>query len=397
MKFTNSSQSDESRGGQPLEGIKVLDTTHMLAGPYCSWVLAELGADVIKVERPPRGDFTRIIAPFANEQSVYFMSVNRGKRSITLDLKSEEGRGVFRELIQKADILIENNRAGVMERLGFDYNVASDINPQLIYLSISGFGQTGPYRHRAAFDLIVQALSGMMSITGEEDGPAARVGVSLGDLSASLFGAIGVLSALVKRTRTGLGDFVDISMLDCQLALLENAVARYSVTDEEPCRLGSRHPLIAPFQAFETTDQPLVVCVDTDDQWKRLCNAIEAEELLEDPRFSTGSLRCQNHAELEKYLQGAFSKSSRKEWLSILEDADVPCGSINSISEALKDPQVVARGMIVEVPEGSGLKFVRLPILMKHSEVDRRQPSPKFGEHTEEILEGLGLTATEKR
>ncbi|WP_439495522.1 CaiB/BaiF CoA transferase family protein [Bosea sp. (in: a-proteobacteria)] len=379
----------------PLSGIRVIDATHMLAGPYCTWLLGALGADVIKVERRGAGDFTRIIAPFRDQKSIYFMSVNRNKRSLTLDLKSPRGKAIFARLLKGADVFVENNRAGVMDRLGFGYGAAAELNPRLVYASISGFGQTGPYRNKPSFDAIAQALSGMMSITGEETGAPARVGASIGDIASSLFATIGVLSALQQRTRTGRGTFIDVAMLDCQLALMENAVARYLNAGEVPRRLGSRHPLIAPFQAFQTADEPIAVCVDTNEQWERLCGALARLDLLSDARFPDGSARAANHAELEPILAEIFRSRGRAAWLDALDEADVPASAINSVPEALADPQVVSRGMVTEIPAGSGHRFVGVPIQMPATPLPEEKAPPELGEHTDAILRDLGFSQPE--
>lgn len=379
----------------PLAGITVLDVTHMLSGPYCTWILGALGANVIKIERPGSGDFTRIIAPFDGDESIYFLSVNRNKRSMTINLKSEDGKKIFRRLAAKADVLVENNRAGAMDRLGLGADTMRELNEKLIYASISGFGQDGPYSKRAAFDVIAQALSGMMSITGELDRGPSRVGASIGDIAASLFAVIGILADLSRRGRTGTGGTLDVAMLDSQLALMENAIARSAIAGDTPGRLGSRHPLIAPFQAFPTSDKPLAVCVDTHEQWERLCDALKLTRLLDEPDFATGSLRAKNHARLEPILVEAFTARGRDEWLDILEAADVPSSAINTVAEAIQDPQVCHRGMISEVPEGSGRRFVKVPIA-RPGEADLPQrPAPKLGENTDEILEELGLDANE--
>jgi crotonobetainyl-CoA:carnitine CoA-transferase CaiB-like acyl-CoA transferase len=384
--------SETERSG-PLAGLRVVDCTHMLAGPYCTWVLGALGADVIKVEMPGRGDFTRGVAPFLDGQSIYFLSVNRNKRSLTLNLKAEAGKALFRRLVETADVLVENNRPGVMARLGFDYLRLAALNPRLVYASVSGFGQTGPYHTKPAFDVVVQALSGMMSITGEPDRPPARVGASIGDIGASLFAAIGILAALQERSRTGRGTYVDVAMLDSQFAILENAVARFLNAGDVPRRLGSRHPLIAPFQAFPTSDEPLVVCVDTEEQWMRLCQALGRPDLLSDPRFADGNARVRNHAALEPILVEVFHGRGRKEWLAALEAADVPCGAINSIPDAVDDPQVVARGMIVEVPgDGTPGRFSGIPIRTPTFGPGGERPAPRLGEHTKAILGELGVT-----
>ncbi|TRX76546.1 CaiB/BaiF CoA transferase family protein [Pseudomonas mangiferae] len=375
----------------PLHGIKVVDATHMLAGPYSTWLLAALGADVIKVERPGGGDYTRSIAPFKDDESIYFNSVNRSKRSVTLNLKQEEGKAVFRRLLESADVFVENNRAGVMERLGFGYEAVRQFNPGLVYASISGFGQDGPYKHLPSFDVVAQAMSGMMSITGEEFGPPARVGISLGDIGSGLFTTAGVLAALTARARGGDGAFIDISMLDCQLAMMENAVARYLQAGEVPQRLGSRHALIAPFQAFPTADEPIAICVDTEEQWQRMCHAMDRACWIDDPLLRDGTLRAQNHAHLEPLMNACLVEQGREWWLAVLQTADVPCSPINSVPEAIADPQVQYRGMIVEVPEHSGRRYVKHPFTISGMETTEQAP-PALGEHTVAVLQELGYS-----
>ncbi|SDR53888.1 CoA:oxalate CoA-transferase [Paraburkholderia fungorum] len=382
--------ASEKTSKGPLSGLKVLDVTQMLAGPYCTWMMGMMGAEVIKVERPDGGDFARAVAPFREEESLYFMSVNRNKRSLTLNLKSDEGKQIFRELLADCDILVENNRAGVMDRLGLGYADASKINPRLIYASISGYGQTGPYKNKPAFDVVAQAISGMMSITGESDGPPARVGVSIGDIASGLFCAVSVLAALEGRHKSGQGTFIDVSMMDCQLALMENAVSRYMNTGDIPRRLGSRHPLIAPFQAIDTADLPIAICVDTEPQWERMCHAMKLEPLMDDPRFEHGSMRAENHADLEPLLKARFAERTRDEWLSILEAADVPCSPINSIPEVVNDPQVAHRGILVEVPPKSGIHYVGSPFHMLDVDLRSEGVPPRLGEHSGEILKELG-------
>ena len=374
-----------------LAGVRVVDVTHMLAGPYCTWVLAALGAEVIKIERPGTGDFTRGLAPFHEGESVYFLSVNRGKRSLALDLKDPRGKEVFRRLATGADILVENNRAGAMDRLGLGYDDLRVLNPGLIYAAISGFGQDGPYRNRPSFDVIAQALSGMMSITGEEGGAPCRVGTSIGDIGASLFGAVGILAALERRRRTGEGALIDVAMLDSQIALMENAVARQATLGLAPRALGSRHPLVVPFQAFPTADRPIAVCVDTDAQWLRLCEALERPELANDPRFAEGNQRSANHALLEPLLIEAFAGHGRDHWLAVLEAADVPSGPINAVGEALDDPQVRHRAMVTEVPEGSGRRFAALPIKVSGTARATERPAPRLGADRDDLLAELGF------
>lgn len=378
---------DEVSARGPLAGLTVVDITHMLAGPYCTWLLGAMGADVIKIERPDHGDFTRRLDPKLGGESLYFLSVNRNKRSLALDLKSEAGKHVVRKLASRADILVENNRPGVMTRLGLDFAALEPINPKLIYASISGFGQTGPYRERPAFDAVIQAMSGMMSITGEPDRPPSRVGASIGDMTASLFAAVGILSALQQRYRTGRGSFVDVAMLDAQLALLENALSRYLNTGDIPGRLGSRHPLVTPFQAFVAADNALVVCCDTEAQWRSLCKVVQRQDLLDDARFADGNARTRHHAELEPLLAEAFLTNTRATWLALLSAADVPCGPVNSIADIAADPQVEARQMLLQV--GGGM-FAAQPVRMASLDPRNERQAPKLGEHTAEILRELG-------
>ena len=387
-----SKKSDNANKG-PLSGIRVIDATHMLAGPYCTWLLASLGAEVIKVERPMGGDYTRGVAPFKDDGSIYFNSVNRNKRSLTLNLKDEEGKAVLRKLLSTADVFVENNRAGAMARLGFGYETVREYNPGLVYAAISGFGQDGPYKHLPSFDVVAQAMSGMMSITGEEVAPPARVGISLGDIGSGLFTTVGVLAALVDKERNGgTGAFIDISMLDCQLAMMENAVARFLQVGDVPKRLGSRHALIAPFQAFPTADEPIAICVDTEEQWQRLCVAMDCAVWIDDPLLRDGPLRARNHAHLEPLMKTRLTEFGREHWLKTLQAADVPCSPINTVAEAIADPQVQHRGMIVEVPAHSGNRYVKHPLHMPYTEMVEEQPSPTLGEHSARVLEELGFS-----
>lgn len=378
-----------------LAGIRVVDLTHMLSGPYCTWLLGSLGAEVIKVERREGGDFTRAIAPFIEDESLYFMSINRNKRSLTLDLKSAKGKEIFLRLIENADILVENNRAGVMERLGFSPEDLWKVNPGLVYASITGFGQDGPYAERSSFDVVAQAMSGMMSITGEPNGGPCRVGASIGDIGSSLFSTVGILAALTRKKETGKGSQVDVSMLDCQLAIMENAVARTVNMGETPRRLGSRHPGTAPFQAFETADKPIAICINSNPEWHRLCKALGLEHLIDDPRFPTGSQRAKHHAELEPLLVDVIRQKTRQEWLDLLDSHNIPVSEINTIPEALANPQVIHRRMVTEVPAGSGRKYANSPIRMPNVELSAETPAPKLGEHTDDILSELGYTAAE--
>jgi CoA:oxalate CoA-transferase len=377
----------------PLDGIRVLDLTWVLAGPFASMVLCDLGADVIKVERPGIGDVARATAPIVNGESCYFFSVNRGKRSMTLDLKSERGRDLFLRLVEKADVVMENFTPGTMERLGLDYATLSARNPRLIYAATSGFGQTGPDRFRPALDVVVQGMGGIMSITGEPDGPPVRPGASLGDITGGLFTAIGVLAALQERERSGRGQMIDVSMLDCQISVLENAFVRYFATGEVPKPLGTRHPLATPFQAFPTKDGYIVLALSwgVENQWELYCTTIGRHDLIDDPRFDTPALRTEHHDELEPLLIEAMRRKTTAEWLREFDTIGLPCGPLNNIAEAAAQPQVKARGMLVDVehPVIGKLPLPDTPVKLSRTPGGIRGASPALGEHTDEVLRGL--------
>lgn len=384
---------------RPLEGIKVLDLSRILAGPYCTMILKELGAEIIKVELPGKGDDSRYYGPFKNGQSVYFISINRGKKSITLNLKSAEGIKILKEMVKKFDILLENFRPGTMEKLGIGYDVLKKINPRLIYAAASGFGHTGPDSHKPAYDMLVQAMGGMMSITGWKDTPPTRVGMSIGDIGTSLFTAIGINSALYQREKTGVGQKIDIAMLDCQVALLENALVRYQVDGKPPTPVGNRHPTITPFQAFKAKDDYFVLALGNDNLWVKFCNAIGREELISDSKFATNGARTENLGILIPLLEDIFLTRTASQWIELFEDKGIPCSPINTIDKVMNDEQVLARNMIVEVEDdragttkiaGNPIKMTSIP------EESKREPAPKIGEHTEEIL-GKYLGFDEKK
>ncbi|MCC7162129.1 MAG: CoA transferase [Anaerolineae bacterium] len=372
----------------PLEGLRVLDFSWFLAGPYATMILADLGADVVKVEAPERGDPSRTAGPFANGVSGYFLSVNRNKRSIVLDLKSEAGRARAAKLAGRADVVVENFVPGTMKRWGLDYATLAETNSRLIYASCTGFGQTGPRALESAFDLVIQALAGTMSITGEAGAAPVRVGNSIGDLGGALYLTIGILAALQARHRTGRGQALDLSMMDAQVALLENAFMRYFVTGETPARLGSRHPLIVPFQAFPTSDGYVVVTAGTEAQWGRLCEALGASELKEDARFLTNTARRQNIPALETELSARFKTRTTDEWLEILRDHEIPCAPIQTIAQAASDPQIAAREMIVNVEDAQAgtQRIVNTPLRFSEMQSGVRTSAPQLGEHTDEIL-----------
>ncbi len=375
----------------PLTDLLVLDVTRVLAGPFAGMVLADLGAEVIKVEQPGRGDDARAFGPFRNGVSAYFASVNRGKKGITLDLHKPAGRDIFLRLAEKADVVIENFRPGVMARLGVGYEELRRRNPRLIYAAVSGFGQTGPYAHRPAYDVVIQAMGGLMSLTGEEGGPPVRVGVSIGDIAAALCTVIGILAALHGRSLTGEGQLVDVAMLDCQVSILENAIARYFTSGEVPARLGTRHPSITPFQALETADGYVVVAIGNDKLWAQFCRAVGRDDMLADPRFATNDLRTRNHAALEPLMQAIFRERPTAHWLSELERAGIPCGPINSIDRLASDPQVAAREMVQEVldPVAGPMRMAGVPIKLSATPGAIAGPAPSLGQHTDEVLSRL--------
>jgi CoA:oxalate CoA-transferase len=372
----------------PLEGLRVLDFSWFLAGPYATMILADLGADVVKVEAPERGDPSRAAGPFVNGSSAYFTSINRNKRSLILDLKSEGGRAVARQLAARADVVVENFVPGTMARWGLDYEGLAAANPRLIYAACTGFGQTGPRSGESAFDLVIQALAGTISVTGEEGGAPVRPGISIGDLGGALFLTIGVLAALEARHRTGRGQYLDVSLLDAQLALLENAFARYFATGETPGPLGSRHPLIAPFQAFSTGDGYIILTAGTDAQWARLCRALECMELVNDPRFATNTARREHVRELEQILSERLKSRPTAGWLDTLGRHEVPAAPIQSIADAARDPQVQAREMIVEVEDAPAgrQRLINSPLRFSEMSAGVRSRAPQLGEHSDQIL-----------
>ena len=377
----------------PLADVTVLDLTWVLAGPFASMILRDLGAQVIKVERPPFGDVARTTAPYINNESGYFFSVNRGKKSICLDLKRPEGRDLFLRLAEKADVVMENFTPGTMESLGLGYDALSARNPRLIYAATSGFGQTGPERLRPALDIVVQGMGGIMSITGEPGGPPVRPGISLGDIAAGLYTAIGILTALHERQRSGRGQMIDISMLDCQIAIQENAFMRYFATGEAPKPIGTRHPLTTPFQAFPTEDGWIVLALSwgVPNQWELFCATIGRTDLIDDPRFDTPGLRTRHHAELEPMLNEALRRRTTEEWLRDFDAIGLPCGPLNDIPHAADQPQVTARDMLVEVehPAGFSLKVPNSPLRLSRTPGGIQGPPPALGEHTDEVLTSL--------
>jgi CoA:oxalate CoA-transferase len=375
----------------PLQGVRVLDMTWALAGPFCSMILADLGAEVIKVENPDGGDPSRKNFPFIKEVSSYFLSVNRGKKSVTVNLQHPRGKEIIRGLVKNSDILVENFRPGVMDRLGLGYKALREVNPRIIYAACSGFGQTSPYASRPAYDVIVQGMGGTLSITGEAGGRPARVGFSIGDIGGGVFTALGILSALHERERSGEGQMVDVSMLDCQMAFLENAFARYFATGEVPERIGTRHPVLTPFQAYPTRDGYLVVAAPRDPFWQKFCKVIQREDLVTDPRFKDNPIRTKNHKELEKEVTQALKSKRTAEWVDLMIQEDIPCGPMNRVDELAQDPHTAVREMIAEVKhsKAGNLKVVNSPIKLSRTPVKLEKANPELGENTEDILTGL--------
>ena len=363
----------------PLSGVTVVDLTRILAGPYCTMVLADLGARVIKIEMPGRGDDARHFGPFVGGRSAYFMSLNRGKESIALDLKEARDRDIFERLLARADVVVENFRAGTMERLGYGWEALHGRFPGLIYAAASGFGHTGPYAGRPAYDMVVQAMGGIMSLTGHPGGPPTRVGTSIGDIAAGLFTALGVNAALVHRARTGAGMKVDVAMLDCQLAILENAIARCVATGESPGPLGARHPSIAPFEAFRCKDGYIIMAAGNDKLFARLARTIGRPGLADDPLFADNELRTRNVAALREQIEAALGERTCARWLALLEAAAIPCGPINDIAAVLADPQVGARNMVIAAADdGAGaVRMAGNPIkLSGFDDPPLRAPAP---------------------
>ncbi len=377
----------------PLEDIRILDLSWVLAGPFCTMVLSDLGAEVIKLERPQAGDLARGNGPFVNGESSYFLSINRGKKSITIDLQTPQGKEIFLKLVKKVDVLIENFVPGTMKRLGLEYDVVKKANPKIIYTSISGFGQTGPYSQKRALDVIIQAMGGFMSITGEQNGPPVKAGASVGDITAGLFTAIGILSALHERKKSGKGQMLDISMLDCQLALLENAFARYFATGEVPQRLGTRHAVFTPFQAFETKDGYIVLAMvgGVRNQWPLFCAITGLLELMDDERYQTGALRTEHYNELEPILNEVMKTKTTDEWIKELTEVGIPCGPINSIDKVAADPQVQHRDMIVEVdhPRAGKVKLINTPVKLSRTPGSVKRTAPDLGQDTKSMLSEL--------
>ena len=384
---------------QPLEGIRVLDLTRALAGPYCTMMLGDLGADVIKVERPGRGDDSRGWGPpFVGEpygpypgESAYFIAANRNKRSATVNLKSAEGQEIVRRLASASDVLVENFRTGVLEKMGLGYDDLRALNPRLVYCSISGYGRTGPYADRPGYDFIIQAEGGLMGIIGPEDGPPYRVGVPIVDITSGMFAATAILAALRARDQTGEGQLVDVSLLDTVVALLTNVASNYLVGGMEPRRLGNAHPNITPYEAFRARDRWFALAAANERQWAKLCDAIGRPELKEDPRFATNVERVANRPALLEALNETFAARDADEWLAELREAGLPCGPINTIPDVFEHPQAQARGLALETehPSAGPVQLTGFPYKLSQTPAEVRQPPPLLGQHTAQVLTEL--------
>jgi crotonobetainyl-CoA:carnitine CoA-transferase CaiB-like acyl-CoA transferase len=382
----------------PLNGIRIIDLSMFLAGPYCTQQLADLGAEIIKIE-PRQGDSTRVLPPhFHHGESLYFISTNRSKKGISLDLQSPEGRKILHRLVATADVVIDNFRPGIMKKLEADYDTLQRINPRIICCSISGFGQDGPYSSRPAYDMIVQALSGGMSITGEPGGRPVRAGIPIGDICAGLHAVIGIQAALVERARSGKGQFIDISMLDVQVAMLAYQGVYHLFSGDVPGGQGRGHASIPTYASFQAADKlDVLICANTEKMWASLCEVLELKSLTDDARFLTNELRHQHRNELEPLLNRAFSGQTREEWLKRLNAHNVPCAPVNTIQEALADPQVRHRKMVTKIDHrlGGELEILGNPIKMSRSPSAQAISPPLFGEHTDEVLRAIGCSDEE--
>jgi crotonobetainyl-CoA:carnitine CoA-transferase CaiB-like acyl-CoA transferase len=382
---------------KPLTGITVVDLTRVLAGPYCTMLLADMGAEVIKIEDPRVGDDVRSFPPIAHGWSSYFLGLNRSKKSVALDLKTPGGRDALGRLVGRADVLVENFRPGGLARLGFGYEAVSAINPRLIYCSISGYGQTGPRSQLSGYDPVIQAECGLMSITGFPDGPPTRSGVAITDFLAGLYANQGILLALLTRAQTGTGQHVDIALYDSLLSTLSMPVGIFEATGHVPDRQGNAHPSIAPYEVFEAGDGLIMICAGNDRLWRSLCEVIHREELADDPRFLSNTDRVGHRIELRRELQAAFTPLRVEDLITRLESRSVPCGRVRSVADGITDPQVVARDMLLtlDVPGLGAFRVLGNPVKMSDVSAGPPLAPPRLGEHTESVLRSLGYTDKE--
>ena len=373
----------------PLKNLLVVDLTRVLVGPFCTMILSDLGARVIKIEAPETGDDSRKFGPFIKDYSTYFMSLNRGKESIALNLKNEEDKKIFEKILSKADVLVENFKPGTLEKWGYGWKEVIKKYPKLIYASASGFGQTGPLKELPAYDMVVQGMGGLMSVTGHPNSEPTRVGTSIGDITAGLFTAIGINAALYDRQKTGKGTFIDVSMLDCQIAILENAISRYLSKKEIPEPMGSRHPSIAPFEAFKTKDSYIIIAAGNDKLFAKLCDVLKIPDIANDKKFESNSLRCENMDLLKNIFEEKLKFKNTDEWIAEMEKLKIPCGPIFNIKQAIENPQIKERNMIVKSYHKIIGEFNSAgnPIKMSnYKDNDTRGDIPDLDEHRDKIV-----------
>ena len=383
---------------KPLEGIKVVDLTRLLAGPFCTMILGDMGAEVIKIERPGKGDDTRSFGPpFEKGESAYFLSINRNKKSITLNIKSDKGKKILHRLIKEGDVLVENFRPGALKKLGLDYDAVKKLNPRLIYASISGFGHTGPWSSKPGYDLAIQGLGGIMSLTGAPDGPPHKVGVSQADLIAGLYAVQGILLALFSREKTGRGQKVDIGLLDCQVSLLTFQAGIYFMTGASPVRKGNQHPTICPYETFKATDRYINIAVGNDKIWKSFCGIIGIEELRDHPDYATNPDRVRNRDSLFPVIQEKIGRKDSSHWLRLFGENGIPAGPIFSVEETLTHPQTLGREMVIPVDHTviGEIKLTGIPVKLSETPGAVEKAPPVLGEHNEEVLKELGYGEAE--
>ncbi len=383
---------------KPLSGIKVVDLSRFIAGPYCTMKLGDMGAEVIKIETPGRGDDSRALGPpFIDGESAYYLSFNRNKKSLTLNLREEEGRKILRDLIAEADVLVENFRMGVTKKMGLTYEDVKNINENIIYCSITGYGHNSPYKQKPSFDVMIQAEAGLMSITGFPEGPPQRVGVAIADILGGFHAVEGILLALLVHRETGQGQFVDVALMDSIIAILTYQAGHFLATGEAPQRVGNRHPMITPYESFETSDGYVIFAVGNQRLWEDFIKVLGREDLNDDPRFSDMKARNQHPAELKGILQEITRKKTTEEWVEIMEEKGVPCGRIRSLDQVLSDPHVDVREMVLEKnhPTAGSVKLTGVPTKLSLTPGEVAVPPPTLGQHTDEVLAGMGYLREE--
>ena len=374
----------------PLSGISVVDLTRVVSGPFCTMMLADFGADVIKIEAPG-GDPSRVTGILGEGENPYFVNINRNKRAITIDLKTDEGRQILRRMIARADVVVENFRPGVMDRLGLGYEELRRINPGLIYAAVTGFGKTGPYKHRPAFDFIAQAMSGFMSLNGSEDMEPLRVGIPISDTLAGLYLAFGILAALRERDRTGRGQEIQCAMVDSLISMFTFASGAYFATGQLPPRNGNDHMVVSPYGVFQASDGPLAIAPSTEKNWLQLCHALGRDDLPGDPRFDNAEKRRRHRTAINHIVAQIIGTKSRAQWIDLLNNSGVPCGPVNNLADAFADPQVSHQEMVIESPQPAGpVKMPGFPVKLSDTAAQIRRPSPQLGEHSVAVLQELG-------